>query len=357
MAAAEGSYLGLARQTNGVTENVTDADFKYLLFREGGFSPQNVVIPLDDEIGGGALLRNVVKVGVTGGGALDFIPRPETLGHFFAGALGKDASVADGAGGAFKHTFTLADDEFSAPYYTLRSVINGVNTGEVYPHARIATFGLSFRGARFVEAQAGFLSGTPKPASTVGWATLDTGTNFDVDGGPQFLAPLGLVQLPINSVLTDANVLAGSFVCGMNVPLDEQWVVGKYSPAALDISKRTFALSMTLKAESDKLYKRLMYGGEAAAAWLTDLMREANFKLEFSSDGLADVGKPYKFAIKGNGKSGQDANVVWSAQPIGLRAGRQVIMQVSAVFLASPLSADEELTVELTNKHIASYTT
>ena len=44
--------------------------FKYVLFSRGTAGVQNMTIPPDPEVGGGAMLRDVVKVGVTGGGAL-----------------------------------------------------------------------------------------------------------------------------------------------------------------------------------------------------------------------------------------------------------------------------------------------
>jgi len=89
MTAAEKSFIGIAKQTGVGVRNVTDAQFKYLLFRAGGVAPQNIVIPLDAEVGGGAMLRDMAKVGVTSGGALDIIPRPDTMGTMLYGALGQ----------------------------------------------------------------------------------------------------------------------------------------------------------------------------------------------------------------------------------------------------------------------------
>lgn len=89
MTAAEGSILGIAKQVAEGTPNTTDAEFKYLLYREGSVAPNNVILPLDPEVGGGALLRNVVKVAVNSGGGLSIIPRPETLGMFLMGVTGK----------------------------------------------------------------------------------------------------------------------------------------------------------------------------------------------------------------------------------------------------------------------------
>jgi len=88
MTAAEDSVLGLALQSAVNTENETDAKFKYMLFREGTFGPQNIVLPIDPEVGGGALPRGMVKVATSAGGALDIIPRPSSLGLLLFGATG-----------------------------------------------------------------------------------------------------------------------------------------------------------------------------------------------------------------------------------------------------------------------------
>ena len=57
MTAAEKSFIGIAEQVAKGTEMETDASFLYMLFRTGGVAPQNIVIPLDPEVGGGAMLR------------------------------------------------------------------------------------------------------------------------------------------------------------------------------------------------------------------------------------------------------------------------------------------------------------
>ena len=142
MTAAEGSYLGLAKQTAKGTPNVTDAEFKYLLFNEGSFAPQNAVLPLDPEVGGGALLRDVNKVGVISGGALTFIPRPQTLGMFIQGLL-NDCTSTDNTDGSYEHVFDLGSDQFAAPYYTFRSA-----PGDLRVREGFGTWALRLREGR-----------------------------------------------------------------------------------------------------------------------------------------------------------------------------------------------------------------
>jgi hypothetical protein len=60
--------------------------------------------------------------------------------------------------------------------------------------------------------------------------------------------------------------------------------------------------------------------------------------------------------IEANGQSGASSNVYWSASPIGLRAGRQLVMAVSAVFVADPRgSAFDPLKITLVNQHSTQY--
>ncbi|HMN11158.1 MAG TPA: hypothetical protein PKD55_02390 [Bellilinea sp.] len=344
MTAAEGSFLGLAKQTAKGTPNTTDASFDYLLFREGQVGPQNMVIPLDPEVGGGAMLRNMVKVGVTSGAQLSIIPRPETLGHFFYGVTGSVQTTDDVGGNYATHVFKLGSDQFAAPYYTLRSA-PGNMWGEQFMDCRINTLALQWRGASFVEGAASFLGGLPSVVSTAAWNALS-----QVDAGPQFLSPIGDIELPTG---TDVSVLSGSFIAQSAIPLDEQFVVGSYSPQALDIVSRSFALQLAIKITDKNLYERMMFDPAQGGSWLADVFREARIKLLFNSDQEADVGVPYSFQIEANGQAGDDANIVWSAQQIAVRAQRQLVMAVTGMFTASPNPANDPITLTLVNKRLA----
>lgn len=344
MTASEGSFIGIAKQTAKGTPNVTDADFDYLLFRESQAGPAPVTIPLDAEAGGGAMLRNVLKVGIMSGGQMSIIPRPKTLGHAFLGITGAVNSVDGGVGEYFTHTFTVAD-EFTTPWYTVRHAPGNL-LGEELSDVRFSGLSLSWRGARFVDGAISFQgAAAPKKVSTALWDA-----KAKVDGGPQFLAPLGTIELP---TATPAVVTAGSFSAQIGMPVDEQWVVGSYSPHSMAITQRAYVLTLGLKIDDATLYSKMMYDPMGGSTWAAAILREANFKVEFSSDVEAAAGKPYKFSIAANGASGANANVVWSCQPLGLRAGRQVLLAATGTFLADPSGATP-LILTLVNKE-ASY--
>lgn len=337
MTAAERSYLGFAIQSAKGTPISTHSAFKYILWNNAAFGPQNVTLPLDQEAGGGAMLRDVVKVGVMSGGQVELIPRPNTLGLFLLGALGK-VETTDNADGSYDHVFTMPADQFDAPYFTVRSAPGNL-LGEQLQDVRLNALSLNFRGANFVRGAIGAMGGLPTPVATTSW---DVSTY--IDGGPPLISPVSTIQLP---TATSVSVLSGSFTAGMAIPMDEQWKVGSYSPDAFDINQRAFAITFNIKISDATLYSKMMYDPAGGSAWAADMFREADFLLKLQSETEIATDVPYSLTIEGNGSSGADANVVWSCTPLGMRAGRQIILSATGVFLAD--SATDPITVTLVN--------
>jgi hypothetical protein len=156
---------------------------------------------------------------------------------------------------------------------------------------------------------------------------------------------LGTIELPVGTPL---KVIAGSFIASAAIPMDEQWVVGSYSPDAFDIVQRAYALQMAVKISDDDLYTQMMYDPDGGSAWVAQVMREAAFTLVFNSPIEAATGVPFSLSIAANGQSGNNANVTWSCQPIVLNAGRNIILNITGTFLADPLAGDP-ITLTLTN--------
>lgn len=347
MTASERSFVGLAKQTAKGTPNTTDSDFQYMLFTDGSVGPNNIFLPLDQEVGGGAMLRDVKKVGVSSGGGFTIIPRPTILGHFLLGALGEAAAPAQqGASAAYAHAFSLPSDQFAAPYFTVRSSPGGM-WGEQFQDCRIAALGFNWRSPDFIRGSVAFLGGLPTPnISTASWNAAAY-----VDGGPQFLSAVTAIELPTGA---SAKALSGSFVAGMAIPLDEQWVTGSYQPDDFDINSRSFVLSLVLKIADKSLYNKMSYDPADGAAWTAAIFREANFLLKFQSDVEVDAGYPYSLQVAANGQTGADANVTWSVTPVALKAGRQVTIVATGTYLADPLGLDP-VTVTLINGQSTQY--
>lgn len=344
MTAVEGSYLGLAQQSAFGSE--ATSGFKYMLFRRGSFGPNNVVLPLGPEVGGGAFERSVVKVGVTTGGALQFTPRPDTIGEILAGTLG-DAAVS-GTAAPYTHTFTLGTDEFSVPYYTYRLNPGGIsNWGEVYPDCVVSGFSLDWRAPGFVNGTVAVIGREPSIEAASGWSPT-------IDDGPQFLtAADSAIELPTS---TAVKVLAGSFAIANIIPLDQQWVVGADSPGSLDIVHRTAMINLVIKIDDKTLYEQMLYDPASSGAWVAKMYRESDFLLKMESDQIAGGTTPHSITIKANGQTeaSGDANVIWTATPLDLIAQRQIVMNVSGMYIASP-TVDETIEIELVNDIATDY--
>lgn len=341
---SEGSILGLAKQTAKGTPNTTDASFMYFLYTNSAVAPSNVTVPLDTEVGGGAMLRDVKKLGVMSGGAFEFIPRPNMLGHLLLGALGDVSSAIDGAGPGYIHTFKLGTNQFAAPYFTLRSAPGNL-WGEQLQDQRVSALGISFRGADLIRASAAFTGGLPTKVATTLWEPL-----AKVDGGAPLVAPLSTIELPTG---TAAKVVSGSFMAGMSIPMDEQWIIGSYSPDDFEIVSRAFSMSFVMKVSDATLYSKMMYDAAGGSAWAADMLREADIKFDLVSDAEYATGKPYQMSVAANAQSGADANVIWSVAPISIRAGRQILMSVTGMFVADPSGTLDPITVTLKNDKVS----
>ena len=344
MPSADASFFGLAEQTAKGTPNTTDADFDYILFTDGAPGPQNVVRPLDREAGGDALPRGMAKLGVMSGAEFQFIPRPHTLGRLFYAWFGKETVTAfqtDATDDSWQHDLTLLADQFDQPYYTLRSDPGGM-WGEQFQDSRLATLALRWRGADFLRGAFGFQGLLPAKVATTSWAA-----STYLDDGPQFLTPLADIELP---TLTDLKVLEGAITFQSSMPLDQQWIVGSYVPDDLDVANRNIQITMSVKIADDTLYNKMQYDPAGGSAWVASIFKEADLKLQFLSDQdiVAGFSTPYTLSIAANGQSGADANVMWSAQPVRITPGRQIVMIVTGMFLASP-TVDEPITVSVTN--------
>lgn len=327
MTASEKSFIGLAKQTSKGTPNTTDASFDYMLITQGGVGPQSTTLPLDQEIGGGALLRSVDRVGVVSMGAFEFIPRPKTLGHLLLGALG--TGLKTGAAVPYTHTFKLPADQFDAPYFTVRQNVGGL-WGETFQDMRVQTLAINWRSQNFVRAQARLLGTIPTPSvSTSGW-----GEAAKVDGRVPFLTTAGVMELPDGTAL---KCIGGSFVANLDIPLEEQFIVGSAYPDALDINSRNFIMNLTLKVEAAQaaLYNKLLYDGAGGSAWAVDMMREGIVDIQLKGGKKMSDNATYPtLKIFANNQTGALGNLVLSSEPVFLRSGRQILLNVQAVFLA-----------------------
>jgi len=348
MPSTEGSYLGLAIQDAKGTPNTTDAEFEYLLFLESAFGVNNINLPLDPEVGGGAFLRNVVKAGVTSGGAVRFIPRPSSIGHFLMAFFGNQAAPVEGTDtdvGTYSHAFSFGSSQFYEPYYTFRDSPGGM-IGYQYPDCRMSAFGFEFRAADFIRASAAFVGGEPEKVSTAAWSP-----STYLDNGPQFLSVISRIEIPD---ATAWSVLQGSLAFQSAIPLDQQFVVGSYAPDDFTINARGVTLNLRVKVSDDGvLYNKMMLDPAGGSSWAADLMKEGSIDLSFvSNQEIVSGSRPYSILVAANGQSGDAGNVVFSVNPLQIVPGRQVVMDVTGTFLADDTSP---FSVTLVNERATAY--
>src|SRR5512138_136743 len=157
MTASEKSLIGFAKETVAGTEITTDANFTAMMVTRGSAGVNTNFVPLDMEVGGGAVQRDMIKGGVVAGGAYEFIPRPNSLGLLLMGLLGKDTKTGDGTTTPYTHALTLdqAVDPFSQPTYTVRWA-PGRALGEVFVGCKVSSVGLQWKAASFVRGSFAF---------------------------------------------------------------------------------------------------------------------------------------------------------------------------------------------------------
>jgi hypothetical protein len=345
MTSALDSHVGLAKQTAKGTAITADASFKYLFFNDGpGMTPAPIVLPLDQEIGAGPLVRDMEKVGISSAGNMNFIPRANTLGLLLLGALGAVSSVTGST--PKEHTFKFAANEFDVPYFTFRRRSSALGGGEVFPDVRVASVGLNFRAANFLRGQAAFLGvGLPEYVDDVAaWTPASY-----LDTTPPMLTCKGALSIDGESF----KALSGSVVMGNVMPMQEQAIVGQYNFDDAEIVSRAIIIQLVVKAQA-ALYEKMMYDINQGGQWTPGIFKTADIGISFESTQEISAGAPYKVEVFANGQNDNTSNIAWSVAPIALRGNRQVTMAVTGMILADTTSyADGPFSVKLTNTQSA----
>ncbi len=343
MTSALNSHFGLAKQTGKGSAVTANGSFKYFYFSDGtGISPVPIVLPLDQEIGSGPLIRDVKKVGVSSGGAINFIPRPDSLGLLLLGALG-DVSTASGVD-LYTHTLKFASDPFTQPYFTARRRVASIG-GDIASDVKLAQLQFNFRAANFLRASAGFV-GIGEP-SYIQDASVWSADDY-LDDTPPFLTCKGSVDLPDGNSL---KAIEGSLTVGNVIPLQEQFILGSYTPDDAELNSRAVAMRFVVKADVD-LYEKMMYDPAQSGAWVPDILKEADMSVEFETAEEITAGNPYKISFHFNGQdqASGNGNVAWSVEPISLRGNRQVLMAITGIVLADTTGAtDGPFSAQLVN--------
>lgn len=326
------SHFGVALQSAKGSPIITDSLFEYMYFTEGtGVTPNPVILPLDQEIGAGPLVRDVRKVAVSGAGSLEMIPRPNSIGWLLLGALGV---VSTTTGAYHEHLFKFATNQFDLPYFTMRRRTTAVG-GDVASDVRIAQLAFNFQSANFLRAQAAFL-GASAPSyveDTSAW-TPDS----YLDSTPPLLTCLGSVELPDG---TSLKALSGSVTIVNGMPLEEQFILGQLNPDDIEVTSRAIVFQFAVKADAS-LYRQMMYDADGGSSWSTTILKEADIDFKMQTSEIAGGAQPYEIAFHANGQdeASGEANIAWNVQPISVRGNRQVVMAITGTVLADSSGAE-----------------
>jgi hypothetical protein len=328
MTASTKSIVAFAKQTAKGTANTTPQ--RCLLYTQGAAGPNNILVPADLEIGGNTpMVRNIIKAGVSSAGAFEFIPRPCSLGYLLYGIMGKDTATAGTSGEATAISHVLSIDTanpYTVPYYTVTHA-PGSLWGDQMNDCHVSAIGLNWKAANFLRGTVAFQGCLPSKVAVPATTTLDN--------GPMLLtsqaSPLTMMEVPTG---TPVKVLSGSFLASLGIPMDEQFIVGSVSPDDVDVVTRSFSMNLVLKIVDATLYSKIMYDPAAGSAWVAGLYKEGQISIKFSSDKLVGSCVTTKHSILISGHTTEE-NIIWTAQPIAVRAGRQVIMNVTGTFVAN----------------------
>ena len=85
------------------------------------------------------------------------------------------------------------------------------------------------------------------------------------------------------------------------------------------------------------------------------MFKEANLDISFVSDVTAKTAVPFSLGIQANAQAAAtgNSNIAWTAQPLSLRAGKQIVMGITGMFLADPSGTLDPITVTLVNQFAA----
>lgn len=358
MTSALDSSFGLAIQSAKGTPNATAGNFHYLFFGEGnGSGPMSKYLSLDQEIGSGPYIRNILRVGGFSSGAINFIPRLNSVGYLLLGALGGvNTTAAVGPATVNTHVFRNQTNRFTLPWFTMRRRLGAIaNAGDITSDVKVQALRFNIAASDFIRAEASFI-GIGKPQFTNDTSAWNYGSQIDTTD--PFLTCKGSMELPTGTTL---KVVSGRVTIMNNIPIDEQWLVAKLTPDDLELVQRAITFDLMVKLDDPVLYRKLEYGilstpGSYPADWDVNVYREARLNMKFQCENDIDTGVPGAIEFHANDSS-STPNIAWTCQPVELRGNRQVMLRMTGTVLEDASSATNgSAFVKLSNAQ-ASYAT
>jgi hypothetical protein len=280
------------------------------------------------EVGGTLLPSGAFRGGYWVGGDVSMIPRlTKAIGWLLYAFAG---SVSSTGSGPYMHIFPAgADDTIPTKYMTFKKIVpvtSGNTMGEIYQDCKVMGLQIDATPGNMITMRVnalGLSSTFVDNPTGAGWApSTDNGGYEAYTAAP--IACGGTFELPDGTPITSmTNVSLNLALGGMNP--QQEMVLGSYSPDDITILSRNITVTGTFRWKNSTLYRNLTYNGADAwspIVWTGGQPFEVNFET------------PTAVFNSATGVLGLWAQTMtWSAQPLRLRGGDIVVMQMTGTVL------------------------
>lgn len=297
---------------------------------------------LPGEIGGTALPRGAYKLGYAVAGQVRLIARLDDIGPLLYAAMGADSVTADTPEiGVTQHDITMAADEFSLPWLTIRRDVNGDADVDEYTDCRVASLMLRMPAVGLVEATMVFIGREAKELSATS-VPVPAGSAFAVGcKGAVSLTPAG------GGAVTTRFHEASITIANMLTSPQETQSIGSYVQDDIIVKARQAQVRLVHRWADRALYNEICGIGATTAAWDSEVTL-ATLQITMESNTLVGAtATPYTltFATDTN-------NTALSLEPIQAEGQNLVYLGVSG----SILDSGNPMTLTLLNDTAAAYT-
>jgi hypothetical protein len=253
---------------------------------------------------------------------------------------GDTVAVGFWGDGSYQHTFKIGADPADVPYFTMRRRV-AQSFGEQVDDCKFASLAMDMAAINYVTGEFAAAGITPTLVDDVSsWSPAP-------DSSAPFVACTGAVALETGDTPTTLPVRAANLTIANAQAIDENFIIGQYTPRDIDVVGRVVALEYVVLVTGADLYGELMYDPAGGTDWLPDVFDTAAVQhLTFkSAENIPGTSSPYELTLAG-------AAAQWAATPIGMRGQGNVMVRVAGN-IVQPGSGDP-ITLVLKN-NVASY--
>jgi len=295
-------------------------------------APSQMTRNVGNLVGGAFLPGDSIKTAAWSGGSLVMPPPLENyIGWLFYAFAGSVSSV-DNGDSTYTHYFPSGADSTAPEKYlsARRSVPGAAVLYEQMIDLTVQRMLFSLTPGEFSTLRADLIGRTPSNPDGSGWSFTSEGqTSIPIACSGHFEMPDGSAVETSTAVTLDlSNVVPG---------LQDVLTVGSYYPFDFPVLGRALTITFSHLWESKTLYDQLYY---SAGAWSPTLY-SSSLDMEVESGGMITGSLPYKLKFYA-------PNVQWECQPLELRGGELVRMQMTGT-VADYSSAGHDWYLALTN--------